>query len=200
MDCSDVEFRTNEASRDQVLQRTTANESLRKVQQTRGEKGFEPWLAMVRRHDLRNMADKNSACAALVSNIFERDRATEVEQFDDILRTFINQTNNFENRFGTFRDEEKMLALKKLILQSLWNFRFCGTTMSYNEFLIALEISSSTLLQLYRQPETGRLTSAPKNGMASKDDGEHSREGDPRIVDLALQAVHKGTGKGQWSF
>ena len=33
--------------------------------------------------------------------------AKDVEQFDDILRTFINATNKFENRFGTARDEEK---------------------------------------------------------------------------------------------
>ena len=31
--------------------------------------------------------------------------------------------------------------------------------------------------------------------------GESLREeGDQRIVDLALQAVFKGTGKGKWSF
>ena len=35
----------------------------------------------------------------------ERDRAEDVEQFDDILRTFINEMNKFENRFGTIRDE-----------------------------------------------------------------------------------------------
>ena len=34
-------------------------------------------------------------------------RAKDVEQFDDILRTFVNDTNKFENRFGTIRDEEK---------------------------------------------------------------------------------------------
>ena len=36
-------------------------------------------------------------------------------------------------------------------------------------------------------------------GMAAKDDGESvSQEGDQRIVDLVLQAVYKGTGKGKW--
>ena len=44
-------------------------------------------------------------------------------------------------------------------------------------------------------------TSAPMEiGMASKDDGESVREEDQRIVDRALQAVYKRTGKGTWSF
>ena len=35
-------------------------------------------------------------------------------------------------------------------------------------------------------------------GMAAKEDGENaSQEGDQRIMNLALQAVYKGTGKGK---
>ena len=38
-------------------------------------------------------------------------------------------------------------------------------------------------------------------GMAAKDDGESAREeGDRRIVDLALQAVCKGTGTRKMEF
>ena len=37
--------------------------------------------------------------------------------------------------------------------------------------------------------------------MAAKEDGESvSQEGDQRIMDLALHAVYKGTGKGKWGF
>ena len=72
-DCSDDEFRSIEALY-QVLLRTTANEPLRIVQQTRGQRGFEAWPAIVRRYDQRNMSDKNSAYAALMSNISEKDR------------------------------------------------------------------------------------------------------------------------------
>ena len=114
-DCSDEEFRSMEVSLYQVLHRTTANEPLRMVQQTRGQKGFEAWRAIVSRYDQRNMSDKKSAYAALMSNISERDRAKDVEQFDDILRTFINEMHKFENRFGKIRDEEKMLEVKKLV-------------------------------------------------------------------------------------
>ena len=39
-------------------------------------------------------------------------RAKDVEQFDDILRTFINDTNKFENRLGAIRDEEMKLTVK----------------------------------------------------------------------------------------
>ena len=39
----------------------------------------------------RNTSDKSSAYAALVSNINEKDRAKDVEQFDDVLRAFKNE-------------------------------------------------------------------------------------------------------------
>ena len=99
-DYSDEEFRSIDASLYQVLHRTTSNEPLGIVQQTRGQKGFEAWHAIVRRYDQRNMSGKNSAYAALISNISEKDRAKDVEQFDDILRTFVNEMNKFENRFA----------------------------------------------------------------------------------------------------
>ena len=120
-DCSDDEFKSTEASLYQVLHRTTSNEPLRIVQQTTGHRGFEVWHAIVRRYDQRNMSDKKSAYAALISNISEKDRAKDLEQFDDILRTFINEMNKFESRFGAIRDEEKMLAVKKLVPESLLN-------------------------------------------------------------------------------
>ena len=118
-DCSDDEFRSMEALLYQVLHRTAANEPLRIVQQTRGQRGSEAWHAIVRRYDQRNMSGKNSGHAALISNISEKDRAKDVEQFDDILRTFINEMNKFESRFGAIRDEEKMLAVKKLMPRKL---------------------------------------------------------------------------------
>ena len=73
------------------------------------------------------------------SNISERDRAKAVEQFDDILRTFIKETNNYEGRFGKIRDEEKTLVVKRLMPASLLNYRFRGTKLPYEELLIALE-------------------------------------------------------------
>ena len=107
-DCSDEEFRSIESALYQVLHRTTSNEPLRIVQQTKGQRH-----AIVRRYDQRNMSDKSSAYAALIGNISEKDRAKDVEQFDDILRTFTNEMNKFESRFGKIRDKEKMLAVKK---------------------------------------------------------------------------------------
>ena len=94
---------------------------------------------IVRRYDQRNTSDRSSAYAALISNITERERAKDVEQFDDILRTFTSEMTKFENRFGKIRDEEKVLAVKKLMPESLLNYRFRGTAMPYGELIIALE-------------------------------------------------------------
>ena len=194
------EFRLIEASLYQVLHRTTSNEPLRTVQQTRGQKGFEAWYANVRRYDQRNMSDKNSAYAALISNISEKGRAKDVEQFDDILRTFTNEMNKFENRFRKVRDEEKMIAVKKLMPESLLKYRFRGTTMSYNEVIIALKnIIVDKVATVPTVRNKRHDTSAPTEiGMAAEEDGENaSQEGDQRIMDLALQAVYRGTGKGK---
>ena len=103
-DCSDEDFRSIESALYQVLHMTTSNEPLRIVQQTKGQKGFEAWHAILRRYDQRNMSDKSSTYAALMSNISEKDRAKDVEQFDDILRTFTNEMNKFESRFGKIRE------------------------------------------------------------------------------------------------
>ena len=157
----------------------------------------------MRRYNQRNRSDKNSAYAALISNISEKDRAKDVEQFDDIVRTFTNEMNKFENRFGKIGDEEKMLAVKKLMPESLLNYRFRWTTMSHSELIVALEniiVGKVAMVPTAR----GRKhdTSAPMDiGMAAKEDGENaSQEGDQRIIDLALQAFYKGTGKGKCGF
>ena len=80
------------------------------------------------------MSDRSSAYAALISNISERDRAKDVEQLDDMLRTFINETNKYEGLLGKIRDEEKTLTVKKLMLESLLNYRLRGTTLPHEEF------------------------------------------------------------------
>ena len=203
VDCTEADFRTFETALFQVLHRTTANQPLKMVQQVEGQRGFEAWHLIVRRYDQRNTSDKSSAYAALVSNISERDRAKDVEQFDDVLRTFKNEMTKFENRFGKIRDEEKVLAVKKLMPESLLNYRFRGTAMSYDELIIALEniiIDNVSTVPTTRSRKHD--TSVPMEiGMATKEDGENaSQEGDQRIRDLALQAVYKGTGKGKWGF
>ena len=154
------------------------------------------------REEKRSEAHK-SAYAALIGKISERDRAKDVEQFDDILRTFINETNKFENRFGEIRDEEKMLAVKKLLPESQLNDRFRGSTMSNSELLVALEniiIDNVATIPTARN-RTVVDTSAPMGvGMAAKDDGEHSREeGDQRIMDIACRLYPKEQAKATGS-
>ena len=53
VNCSDEEFRSIGASLYQVLQWTTANETVRIVQQPKGQKGFEAWHAIMRSSDQR---------------------------------------------------------------------------------------------------------------------------------------------------
>ena len=127
-----------------------------------------------------------------------------MEQFDDILRTFTNEMNKLESRFGKIRNEEKMLAVKKSMPESLLNCRFRGTTMSYGEHIIALENIIVDKVSTVPSSKSRRNdTSAPVEiamAVAAKEDGENvSQAGDQRILDLALQAVYKGTGKGKWS-
>ena len=104
---------------------------------------------------------------------------------------------------GTIRDGEKMPAVKKLMLESLLNFRLHGTTMSHDQLLMVLQ---NIVIDKVAIVPTSRIrkidTSAPMEiAMAARDDGgKLKEEGDQGIVDLSLQAVRKGAGKGKWSF
>ena len=115
----------------------------------------------MRRYDQRNVSDKNSACAALISNISERDRSKDKEQFDDFVRTSINETDKFENRSA-------QPEIRKSCSQ-----RFPGTTMSHDDLLIDKVATVPTTRN--RKVDT----SAPMEiGMAAKDDGDNLREGE----------------------
>ena len=132
-----------------------------------------------------SMSDKISAYVALISNISEKDRARDVEQFDDILRTFTNEMNKFESRFGKTRDDQKMLSVKKLMTESLLNYRFRGTTMSYSKLTIALYNTVVDKVSTVLSSKSSRNdTGAPMEiGMAAKENGENvSQEGDQRVV------------------
>ena len=115
-----------------------------------------------------------------------------MEQFDDILRTFTNEINKVEKRFGKIRDEEKMLAVKKLMPESLLNYRFRGTTMSYSELFVALE---NIIIDKVATARSGKIdtSAAMEIGMTAKENGENANQEED-------QAVYKGIGKGNWSF
>ena len=112
-------------------------------------------------------------------------------------RTFTNEIKKFENRFG------KMLAVKKLMPESLLKYRLRGTTMLYSELIVALE---NIMVDKVVTDPTARNkkhdTSAPLEiGRAAKEDGENaSQEGDERIMNIVLQAVYKGTSKAKCGF
>ena len=71
-----------------------------------------------------------------------------------------------------------MFAEKKLMLESLLNFRFRGTTLKYADLLVALEnliIDKVSTVPTVRQNRVD--TRAPMEvGMAGRDDSESSRE------------------------
>ena len=56
-----------------------------------------------------------------------------------------------------------MLAVKKVMLESLLNLRFRGTTLRYEEILMAFEKTSSLTTSLpSRQPDRRRSTRVPQ--------------------------------------
>ena len=84
-----------------------------------------------------------------------------------------------------------MLAVKKLMLETLLSFRFRGTTMSHDELLIALENIFIDKVSTVPTARSRKIdTSAPMAiRRAAKGDGENSRkEEDQRIMDIELQA------------
>ena len=114
----------------------------------------------------------------LISNISERDRANDVEQFDDILSNFIKETNKYAGRFGKIRDEEKILAVTKLMPESLLNYRFRGTTLPHEELLVALENIITDKATTHSATKVKKIdTSAPLEiGMAAGTGGEETFE------------------------
>ena len=146
----------------------------------KGQKGFKAWHLVVRRYDRRNTSDRSLAYAALISNISESDGAKDVEQFGDILRNIIDETYLYEGRFGKIPDEEKTLAVKKLMPESLLNYRFRSTTLPYEELLISLENMILDMVTTHSASKVKKIdTSAPLEiGMAAGTDGDkHSKKG-----------------------
>ena len=150
---------------------------------------------------IRGTCHKSKAYAALISNIGERDRAKDAEQHDVILRTVIKETSKFDNRIGKIRDDEKMLSQELLMHVSLLNFRFHGAILKYEDVGIASEnIMDDKVSTVPTSRQKKADTSVPMEiGIAAKDDSEGSNnEGDQQIIDIALQAVYKGPGNGNW--
>ena len=142
--------------------------------------------------------------------ITERNRAKDLEQFDDILRNVINETNKTGGRFGKIRDVEKTLAVKKLMPESLLNCRFRRTTLLYEELLTALEniiMDKVTTLSAGKGKKTD--TSAPLEvGMAAgiNDDealeeihgraSKQSTRGKEQQVDCMVERAPIGVRRG----
>ena len=102
-------------------------------------------------------------------------------------------TNKYEGRFGKIRDEEKTLAVNKLMPESLLNYRFSATTLTNEELVIAPENIIMDKVTTHSASEVKKVgVSAPmKIGMAVGTDGEETfGEGYGRTSELAVQAVY----------
>ena len=113
------------------------------------------------RYDQRNTSDKKNQ---------------HMQQFADILRTFINAAIKYESRSGKVRDEEKTSAFKMLMPERPLNFRFRGTTITYDEIILDKVM-------------TKPVASDPMDiGMAAKDDvSESNGEEEQLIGEIAVQ-------------
>ena len=124
----------------------------------------------------------------------------EVEQFDDIYWNFTDETNKYDGRFGKIRDEEKTLAVKRLMPESLLNYRFRGTTLPYEELLIALENMITDKVTIHSVSKLKKIdTNAPMEiGVAAGTD--RSKKGTEKHLNLQCRQCFKGTGaKGGWN-
>ena len=118
-----------------------------------------------------------------------------MEQFDDVLRNFINETNKYEGGFGKIRNEEKILAVKRLMPERLLNYRLRGTTLPYEELLIALVNIIIDMVTTHSASKVKNIdTSAPMEiGMDAGTDGEEAFDVEyGKTFEFAVQAVYKG--------
>ena len=76
---------------------------------------------------------------ALNNTIRETDRANYVEHLNEVFEIFASETNTFEDKFGKMTDEEKTLAVKKLMPEGLLISTVRGTKLSHCRFLFALD-------------------------------------------------------------
>ena len=127
-----------ETSLCQIPHQTTANDALRIVQQVNGQKKLDMQSTGDMIKDICRTIQ--SAYQTLISNISERDRAEDGE-FYHILKSFVRETNKFENRFPNMSD-------------TLLHCRFLCTTVPHNEPFIGA--GEHHHLQSYRQHRRSR--------------------------------------------
>ena len=120
-----------------------------------------------------------------------------MEQLDDIMRTFVNETNKCEIRFGKIRDEEKMFAVKKLMCESLLSFRSREATLKCAELPVASENIITTRRRQSQQPDRRKSTRVRRSERTPRMTAE-VREEEETSESWRSQVVHKGTGKGNW--
>ena len=110
---------------------------------------------------------------------------------DDILRTFISGTNKYGSRFSELGDGEK------LTLESLLNYRFRCTTMTYVALTTTLK---NIILDKVMTAPNSKLKKSDTNspvdiGMTATGDSDETRDDEEqRAAKIAVQAVYEGGG------
>ena len=84
-----------------------------------------------------------------------------MEQFDDILKNFINETNKYEGRFGKMRDEEKALAWNGGRVQ-VGVYNNTSTVAKVREERIALEGDSGPRPEARKEDKGKRMVAKVK--------------------------------------
>ena len=82
-----------------------------------------------------------------------------------------------------------------MMLESLLNYRFLGTTLSYKESLIALENITIDKVTTYSVSKVKKIDTTMEISMAARIDGEEAFEkGHGKACELAMQVVYRRTG------
>ena len=94
---------------------------------------------IVRRYDQRTTSDRSSAYAALISSISECDRAKYVSNSMTSSRNSHHRDEEVRRKVWENSRRREDHCSEKLMPESLLNYRLRGTTLPYEELLIALE-------------------------------------------------------------
>ena len=109
----------------------------------------------------------------------------------------LDANSSISRAMQRFSADPKILAVQKLMPGSLLNYRLRGTTLPHEESLIPLVNVIKDKVTTHSVWKVENIdTSAPMEiGMTAGTDGEEAfEEGYGKASELAVQAVHRGTG------
>jgi hypothetical protein len=168
----------------------TAKKSSRKFVIAAGMgKGLRAWQSLSKWFDAREAGDKEAAYSAITT----QERAKSEEELQEKFIAYEKAIKEYEERFTTIQEEAKIVALKKMIPESILVQRFRGRKSSsyrdLREELVAFltdKVSGSAPMDI-------SMVNKPA-GVDEK--SEMKGGGEEESVLLAFQKGGKGKGKG----